>query len=156
MSEQLYFIRQKAVSTHIYFGCTSNFSATVNQFISNSPSFDNGSHEIWTCTITNSKYSCYDLHYVISEMSKKYNLPFKKVENTEYFIHETNFTDFIKLLNNLSVNCNFEKIDVDELRNKARLYNYMEASENIKFSDAKYEMLLTNDLDVLVSSYTVC
>jgi len=89
-------------------------------------------------------------------MSKKYNYPFKKVENTEYFIHETDFTDFIKLLDNLSVNYNFEKIDVDELRNKARSYNYPEISENIRFDDAKYEMLLTNDLDVFVSSYTFC
>ena len=35
MLEQLYFIKEKAVSTHIYFGCSSNLSATINQFISN-------------------------------------------------------------------------------------------------------------------------
>ena len=40
MLEQLYFIKEKAVSTHIYFGCSSNLSATINQFISNRPHFD--------------------------------------------------------------------------------------------------------------------
>ncbi len=142
MTQQLYFIRQRAVSSYIYFGCTSNLPATVNQFISNSPNFDNNSHEIWTCTLKKSRYSCYFLHYVISEMSKKYNFPFEKVENTEYFIHDTNFTNLTKLLNELSIDYIFKKIDVDYLRNQARSYNNIEIRKERNFDDDKYEVLL--------------
>jgi hypothetical protein len=156
MPEQLYFIKEKAVSTHIYFGCTSNLSAVINQFISNRPHFDNKSHEIWTCTLKNSEYSCYDFHYIITEMSKKYSFPFKKVEDTEYFIHDTDFTEFTKLLDKLSVGYNFEKIDVNELRNKARSYNYTKIREERNYDDNKYEVLLTKNLDAFVSNYKFC
>lgn len=156
MPEQLYFIREKAVSSHIYFGCSSNFTAIVNQFISNCPSFDNKSHEIWLITINNSKYSCYDLHYIINQMSTKHSFPFEKLENTEFFIHDTDFTNLSKLLNKLSIGYDFEKIDVDELRNNARSYNYMEISENRKKDDDNYERILTNDLDVLVLNNFLC
>lgn len=156
MSEQLYFIREKAVSSHIYFGCTSNLSATINQIISNRPHFDNGSHEIWTCTLQNSKYSCYDLYYIITEMSKKYSFPFKKVEDTEYFIHDTDFSEFTKLLDKLSISHDFEKIDVNELRSKARSYDYLKISEEKKLDYEKYDSILTNDLDIFVSNYNFC
>jgi hypothetical protein len=153
MSEQLYFIKEQVVSTHIYFGCTNNFSATINQFISNRPHFDNASHEIWTCTLKDSEYSCYDLHYIIIKMSEKYSFPFKKVEDTEYFIHDTDFTEFTKLLDKLCVGYNFEKIDVNQLRNKARSYHHKKISEEIEYDYDKYEVLLTNDLDAFVSNY---
>ena len=32
----------------------------------------------------------------------------------------------------------------------------MESNENIRFDDVMYELLLKDDLDVLVSSYTFC
>ena len=89
-------------------------------------------------------------------MSKKNSFPFKKVEDTEYFIHDTGFTHFTKLLDKLSVGYKFEKIDVDNLRNKARLYDYSEISKERKYDDEKYEVLLTNDLDVLILNCDLC
>jgi hypothetical protein len=156
MPQQLYFIREKAVSTHIYFGCTTNLQAIINKFISNCPHFDDNSHEIWTCTINDSKYSCYELHYIITKISEIYSYPFKKVENTEYFIHDTNFINLTNLLNKLSINYDFKQIIVNELREKARTYNYIEINKERKNDDDRYEILLTNDLDVFVLNNVFC
>ena len=73
------------------------------------------------------------------KLFKDYNIPTHK----KYLFNKWNYNepipDFTKILDNLSITYDFEKIDVDELRNKARLYNYMEV--NIKLSDAKYKLL---------------
>jgi len=64
-----------------------------------------------------------------------------------YFIQFTNLT---KLLDKLSVINDFDKIDVDEIRKKASLYNHMEIYEAIKIDDDNYERILTNDLNVFI------
>ena len=86
-------------------------------------------------------------------MSKKYSFPFKKVEDTEYFIYDTNFSEFTKLLDKLSISYNFEKIDVNELRSKACSYDYLKISEEKKLDYEKYDSILTTELDIFVSNY---
>ena len=71
-------------------------------------------------------------------------------------VEDTDFSEFTKLLNKLSISHDFEKIDVDKLRSKAPSYDYLKISEEKKLDYEKYDSILTNDLDIFVSNYNFC
>ncbi len=63
-------------------GSTINYCNRIPNYKTCFSKFDNESHDLWILKITKSKYSCYQLDYLINKLSTKYNFPFIKHKGT--------------------------------------------------------------------------
>ena len=77
MSNQIYILHQ-LVLKNFKLGSTIDFNKRVGSYITSSDNFDNSTHKIILYTITWSKYSCYQLDWIIQQLSNKYSYPFDK------------------------------------------------------------------------------
>jgi hypothetical protein len=118
MSNQIYLLHEK--SRHNFkIGSTCNFVNRIGGYITPCDYFDNSTHFIILYDINSSQYTCYQLDWIIQQLSTKYSYPFVKlVDNTggcEFY----KLDDFNKLddfFNNLNIKFTKKQINIDEFR----------------------------------------
>ena len=78
---QIYII-QKKTRSNFKTGSTCNFSNRIGGYITCVVNFDDSTHYIEYYNIIQSKYSCYQLDWVIQQLSTKYSYPLIKYNGT--------------------------------------------------------------------------
>jgi len=128
--DQLY-ILHLLIYPYFKIGSTRNFEKRVTNYITGCPHFDNKSHKIWVYNITKSDYNCYQLDYIINKLSSLYSIPFTKFDDTggTEFYHVDNHLKLNGLLTKLNIEFKCKQIDVDELRNKVKIYSKKESRD---------------------------
>ena len=81
MSNQIYILHQ-LILKNFKLGSTCDFNKRIGSYITSCDNFDNSTHKIIVYTITKSKYSCYQLDWIISKLSTYYSYPFEKFTGT--------------------------------------------------------------------------
>lgn len=81
MSNQIYIIHEK-IRANFKIGSTCNFYNRVGGYITCCDYFDSTTHNIELFDIILSKYSSYQLDWLIQQLSSKYSYPFVKCNGT--------------------------------------------------------------------------
>ena len=118
MSNQIYILHQ-LILKNFKLCSTCDFNKRIGSYITSSDNFDNSTYKIILYTIIKSKYSCYQLDWIIQQLSTKYYYPFEKFTgsgDTEFY----KLDDFLKLsafLINLISNIHGNKLILINLPN---------------------------------------
>ena len=99
-------------------GSTCNFTNRVGGYITCCDYFDNSTHFIQLYQIINSKYTCYQLDWIIQQLSTKYSYPFIKCFGTggKEFYKLDDFNKLDEFFNKINVEFIKKQIDVDNFR----------------------------------------
>lgn len=114
---QIYIIHEKSRS-NFKIGSTCNFTNRVGGYITCCDYFDSTTHYIELYTITDSKYNCYQLDWIIQQLSSKFSYPFVKCFGSggkEFY----KVDDWIKLstfFDTIGVKYIRELIDIDNFK----------------------------------------
>lgn len=117
MLNQIYLLHDKT-RLNFKIGSTCNFSNRIGAYITCCDYFDSKTHYIELYNITQSKYNCYQLDWIIQQLSSKYSYPFIKCFGTGgkefYKLDDWNKLDIFFV----SVNVEFNKkiINIDEFK----------------------------------------
>lgn len=82
---QIYLLHEKTRS-NFKIGSTCNFTNRIGGYITCCDYFDSTTHYIELYDIIESKYNCYQLDWVVQQLSSKYSYPFIKCFNIYFLI----------------------------------------------------------------------
>ena len=81
MSNQIYILHEK-IRNNFKIGSTCNFNNRVGGYITCCDYFDNSTHHIILYEIYSNQYTCYQLDWIIQQLSTNYSYPFIKCNGT--------------------------------------------------------------------------
>ena len=149
MSNQIYILHQ-LILKNFKLGSTIDFNKRIGSYITSSDNFDNTTHTIILYTITKSKYSCYQLDWIIQQLSNKYSYPFDKFTGsggTEFY----KLDDFSKLstfFDKLNIVYTWEQIDIDKLSKQP--ISKIKLLELEIIEDSNKKSIDTTELDLII------
>ena len=121
-------------------GSSCDFKKRSGGYITSCDDFDNNTHEIILFTIIESKYNYYELDYIINIMSTRYSIPYKKYNGTggtEFYVKD-DISKLCSFFDKINVKYNFEKLDIDLLKQTTAIYTKKDICEiEIKDDNAK-------------------
>lgn len=118
MSNQIYLLHEK-IRLNFKIGSTCNFANRIGGYITSCDYFDNSTHLIILYEIISSRYTCYQLDWIIQQLSTKYSYPFVKlVDNTGgcEFYKLDDFSKLDNFFNKLSIKFTKKQINIDKFR----------------------------------------
>lgn len=123
MLSQIYIIHEK-IKSNFKIGSTCNFNNRIGSYITPCDYFDNSTHFIVLYDILSEKYTCYQLDWIIQQLSTNYSYPFVKLVGNTGGTEFYKLDDFNKLddfFNKLDIKFTKTIIDIDEFRKLQKL-----------------------------------
>lgn len=116
MSNQIYIIHEK-IRHNFKIGSTCNFSNRVGGYITCCDYFDNSTHQIILYDIISNQYTCYQLDWIVQQLSTNYSYPFIKCIGTggKEFYKLDDFSKLDLFFNLLNIQFTKKFIDIDNL-----------------------------------------
>ena len=117
IKSQIYIIHEK-IKSNFKIGSTCNFSNRIGGYITCVDNFDDSTHYIELYNIIQSKYSCYQLDWIIQQLSIKYSYPFVKYIGTggKEFYQLDDFNKLAIFFDKLGIEYTREQIDINQFR----------------------------------------
>jgi len=114
---QIYLLHEKTRS-NFKIGSTCNFSNRVGGYITCCDYFDSTTHYIELYDITDSKYNCYQLDWVVQQLCSKYSYPFIKCFGTggKEFYKVDDWNKLAVFFNSINVKYTRKEINIDEFK----------------------------------------
>jgi hypothetical protein len=114
---QIYLLHEKSRS-NFKIGSTSNFNNRISGYITCCDYFDSTTHYIELFDIYESKYNCYQLDWVVQQLSSKYSYPFIKCFGTggKEFYKLDDWTKLATFFDVINVKYQRTSIDIDNLK----------------------------------------
>lgn len=114
---QIYLLHEKSRS-NFKIGSTSNFNNRIGGYITCCDYFDSSTHYIELFDIKESKYNCYQLDWVIQQLSSHYSYPFSKCFGTggKEFYKLDDWSKLTTFFDTINVKYQRTIIDIDNLK----------------------------------------
>ena len=114
---QIYLLHEKS-RANFKIGSTSNFNNRIGGYITCCDYFDSSTHYIELFDIKESKYNCYQLDWVIQQLSSHYSYPFTKCFGTggKEFYKLDDWAKLATFFDNINVKYQRTIIDIDNLK----------------------------------------
>lgn len=136
-------------------GSTFDFLKRMNVYKTSECDFDNETLEIWKFNIVDSEYDCTMLDEIIRYASKNKNLPFKYYEGSggiEHYYYD-NIYNLIFFFNNINIKFEYQKINVDELREDMKKIKYEDSQKFCeKENNKKNKIKITKEIEDIIKS----
>ena len=154
MSKQIYILHQ-LILRNFKLGSTSDFNKRIGSYITPCDNFDNSTHKIILYTITKSKYSCYQLDWIISKLSTNYSYPFDKFTGTggTEFYKLYDFSKLSTFFDKLDIKYTLEHICIDKFSTQQIKYSKKELLELGIIEDSKLKSIDLTEFESIVSNY---
>ena len=151
MSNQIYILHQ-LILKNFKIGSTSNFNKRINSYITPCDNFDNSTHKIILYNITKSKYSCYQLDWIIQQLSINYSYPFEKFIGTggTEFYKLDNFENLSIFFEKLDIHFTLEEIDIDKFLQQHIQYSKKEQLEFEIIEDSVLKSIDNLELESII------
>lgn len=111
----------KAYPSICKIGSTTNLHNRMTSVKTDIPNFDNTTHDLWSFTFESDTITCYDIDYIIKNLSEKHNEPLTKYRGTggTEFYHIDSSEEAINAIKHIfelegvGIKYEFKKIDID-------------------------------------------
>ena len=118
MQSQIYILHEK-FRANFKIGSTQNFKSRIAGYITGCDYFDSETHQIELYNIIQSKYTCYQLDWIIQQLSTKYSYPFVKCLSNSggrEFYKLDSFDKLGEFFNKLGILFVREQLNIEEFR----------------------------------------
>jgi hypothetical protein len=151
---QIYIIHEKTRS-NFKIGSTCNFTNRIGGYITCCDYFDSSTHYIELYDIIESKYNCYQLDWVIQQLSSKYSHPFTKCFGTggKEFYKLDNWDKLAVFLNSIDVKYTRREINIDEFKKQNNITPIDHANaEIIDSNNFNSHSVCVDELNLIISN----